>query len=101
MPFAEGPRGCPGRRFAQVELTAALTSIFHEYTVELSVSRWASDEQVDKMGKAERRAVYQKAVEVTRKVIDGSVSQIALKMMTTCPLRFVKRGEERFMDCYL
>lgn len=101
LPFAEGPRSCPGKRFAQVEMTAVLASIYQEYSVELDVGKWASDAEVDRMSKSERKALYEKAIEATRKIIDDSIVEIALKMLTVVPLRIVKRGEERFMDCYL
>ena len=101
LPFAEGPRSCPGKRFAQVEMTAVLASIYQEYTVELDVGKWASDAEVAEMSKSERKVVYEKAIVATQKIIDDSVVVIALKMMTAVPLRLVKRGEERFMDSYV
>jgi cytochrome P450 len=38
IPFSEGARFCPGKRFAQVELTAILAVIFKQYSVELDMS---------------------------------------------------------------
>jgi len=96
VPFADGARSCPGRRFAQVEITAVLAVIFSLYSVELDVSRWASDEEVARMPKADKKVLYGKAVERTRKCIRRSRSTISLKMDgDLVPLRFVKRGDGR------
>lgn len=100
IPFAEGARACPGRRFAQVEITAVLAVIFKTYSLELDVSEWASDAQVEKMSRDERRAVYQKAMDKARNLIAASQSEIFLQMKGNYPVRFVKRGEGKFMDCY-
>jgi cytochrome P450 len=102
IPFSEGARACPGRRFAQVEITAVLAVIFQTYTVELDVSDWASDEEVKRMEKHERKAVYEKAMAKARKLIRESETIITLQMLgISVPVRFVKRGEERFMGCYV
>jgi cytochrome P450 len=63
LPFSEGYRACLSRRFAQVEIIAVLAVLFREYSVELAVDEWASDEEVDKMpvGGVERREVWEKA----------------------------------------
>jgi cytochrome P450 len=101
IPFSEGARSCPGRRFAQVEITAVLAAIFQTYSVELDVCEWASDTDVDRMGKAERKVLYEKAKSRARKLVFASKVIITLQMKGThVPVRFVKRGEERFMDCY-
>jgi hypothetical protein len=34
MPWAEGERACPGKKFAQVELTGAVSALFADYKVE-------------------------------------------------------------------
>jgi cytochrome P450 len=80
IPFSEGARACPGRRFAQVEITAILAVMFATYSLELDVSEWASDIEVDKMSKDERKAVYQKAMTQARKLIFASESEIFLQM---------------------
>ncbi len=100
IPFSEGARACPGRRFAQVEITAVLAVIFKTYSLELDVSEWASDAEVEEMSKDQRRTVYQKAMNKARKLIAASQSEIFLQMRGNYPVRFVKRGEEKFMDCY-
>ena len=102
IPFSEGPRSCPGRRFAQVEITAVLAVIFKTYTVELDVSEWASDDEVENMRLDERKVVYEKAKVKARKLIRESESLITLQMLgTNMPVTFVKRGDEKFLDCYV
>jgi cytochrome P450 len=98
--FSDGPRACPGRRFAQVEITAVLAAIFQRYSVELDVGYWASDEQVEKMSVAERRELYAKAVANARQKIRNSVQNITLQLKRgdKIPLRFVERGSERFKE---
>jgi cytochrome P450 len=71
IPFSEGVRSCPGKRFTQVELTAILAVIFKQYSVELDLSAWASDEQVSRMSPSEKKEVYGKAQKRTRELIRG------------------------------
>lgn len=101
IPFSEGARSCPGRRFAQVEITAVLAVIFKTYSLELDVSEWASDTEVERMGVEERREVYEQAKKKARKLIGESETVITLQMRSGVPVRFVKRGEERFAGCYV
>jgi cytochrome P450 len=100
IPFSEGARACPGKRFAQVEGTAVLSALFHRYSVELDVSQWASDEEVEGMGREEKRKVYAKAVEKAEMIIRRSEQIITVQMLPgdRVPLRFVQRGKERFGD---
>ena len=101
--FSEGARACPGRRFAQVEVTAVLTAIFHKYSVELDVSEWASDDEVAKMGVAEKKAIYQKAAVRAEEVLQRCEQRtITLQMLPgdEVPLRFVEKGKERFTGLF-
>jgi len=96
IPFSEGARSCPGRRFAQVEVTAVLAVIFKQYSVELDVSAWASDDEVAAMSPKGKKEVYEKAQKKARQLIRGSKTVLTLKMVDAMPLRLVKRGNERF-----
>jgi cytochrome P450 len=97
IPFSEGFRACLGRRFAQIEIMTALAVIFSQYSVELAVDRYASDEEVQKMSMEERRQVWDKAAEDAKRLIRGSTSMITLQMRQGhVPVRFVRKGEERF-----
>jgi cytochrome P450 len=98
--FSEGARSCPGRRFAQVEITAVLAVIFQSYTVELDVGMFASDDEVRQMNFEEKRAVYAKARNRAERLIRESTYMITLKMRgDSVPVRFVKRGKEIFAGC--
>ena len=99
IPFSYGYRSCLGRRFGQVEVLAVLAAIFRDYSVELAVDQWASDEEVARMGEAERRAVWEKARdEVLRMMRVNMLMTITLQLRDgkKVPVRFVKRGKERF-----
>lgn len=101
IPFADGPRACPGRRFAQVELTAVLASLLKTHTFELDVSRYASDEEVERMGLEEKKVLYDRVVKEALREIDDSVSIIAVRLLKPVGLRIVRRGGERFKGCYV
>ena len=96
IPFSDGHRACLGRRFGQVEVLAVLAVIFSQYSVELAVD--ASDEQLDAMSETERRKVWErKRGEVRQLMRDGMGSFITIQFRgEKVPLRFVKRGNERF-----
>ena len=101
IPFSDGARSCLGRRIAQVELLASLSVVFQKHSVELAVDEWASDEEVAAMGPAERAEVYGKAQEKAREAIASASTRLTLKLHGTkfIPVRLVKRGEERFVNC--
>lgn len=98
IPFSEGYRACLGRRFAQVEVLTVLAVIFSQYSVELAVDQWATDEEVGKMTVEERREVWNKARrEVERLMRDGMASIFTMQLRRgKVPVRFVKRGGEIF-----
>lgn len=83
-----------------MEVLAALAVIFSQYSVELAVEEWASDEEVAAMpaGGEERKKVWDKAADRARWLFrEGMVSVITLQMRKGhVPVRFVRRGEERF-----
>lgn len=97
MTFSDGARACPGRRFAQVEVTAVLTTILQKWSVELDVG--VDDVELDSMNLAERRKVYADAVERGKAVLARcSQRGITLQMQPSdrIPVRFVRRGLEKF-----
>ena len=100
LPFSEGYRSCLGRRFAQVEVLAALAVIFQNYSVELAVDTYAADEEVLKMDVNDRAEVWQKAAEDARELmLNGLGVIISLQMRAGhVKLRLVSRGKEQFPD---
>ncbi|KAF5026179.1 hypothetical protein F66182_1743 [Fusarium sp. NRRL 66182] len=97
IPFSDGPRSCLGRRIAQVEIIAALAVLFRDYSLELAVDDWASDEEVEAMDRDRRREVYDIAQATSRKKMQGATSLLTLKMKDEyVPVRLVKRGRERY-----
>ena len=99
IPFSRGPRACLARRFAMVEVVAALAVLLREYSVELAVDEWASDDQVARMGREEMAQVYERARANRDEVIAGARSVLAVKLNgQAVGLRIVKRGEERFVN---
>lgn len=98
IPFSDGARSCLGRRLAQVEVMAVLAVIFQEYSIELAVDEWATDEEVSKMGDREKRDVYAKAQEKSRRTMRGASTILTLKLQSGfIPVRIVKKGKERFV----
>lgn len=99
LSFSEGPRACPGKKFAITEITAVLAAVFSEWSVELDVSEWADDKEVEEMGQEARGKLYAKARAGAQEVLGRcNQAQIVLKMAKgdKVGLRFVRRGEERF-----
>lgn len=98
LPFSEGYRSCIGRRFAQIELLAAIAVIFKTYSVELAVDEWATDAEVEAMDTAQKQSVWEKARDkVETQLRDDMGSMITLQLRVGhIALRLVKRGEERF-----
>jgi len=110
IPFSEGARGCLGRRFAQIEVLAVLAVIFREYSVELAVdsdsdsdsdgtaSGDREEDPVAAMNEAQRREVWGKARSHAEDLLKTGMGTIITLQMRKgkIPMRFVKRGGERF-----
>jgi hypothetical protein len=82
-----------------------LAVIFSQYTVELDVRdlvtdkhpNGVSDEELSKMGPREKREVYERAKQRAWKLVRAAVPIISLKMEGEgVPMRFVRKGRERF-----
>ena len=102
-PFSEGPRACLGRRFAQVEILAVLAVIFKDWSVELAVDdlvngEGVSDEEVARMTVEEKKRVWEKAASRAKWLMkEGMGTIITIQIREGhVPLRFVRRGAERF-----
>ncbi|KAJ9603584.1 cytochrome P450 [Cladophialophora chaetospira] len=100
IPFSDGYRACLGRRFAQVEVLATLAVILQNYSVELAVDQWATDEEVIAMDEDARVEVWQKAAQRARDLMLNGLSVIISLQMRAghVSLRFVPRGKERFPE---
>jgi len=100
IPFSDGFRSCIGRRFAQVEILAALAAIITQYSVELAVDDFATDEEVERMPKGgrARRELYAKAVNRSNDYLKNKVATIITLQLrgVAIPIRLMRRGEERF-----
>lgn len=98
IPFSEGARSCLGRRFAQIEVLAVLAVVFREYSIELAVDKWASDDEVAAMGEEARERTWRMAKGRAEGLLrDGMGTVITIQFRGGhVPFRFVKRGEERF-----
>ena len=98
IPFSTGHRGCIGRRFAQVEMFAVVAVTLKDYSLELDVEDFASDDAVEQMTPEERKAVYEKAKARTRRVTrEGIRHHLTMQLKKgRLALRLVRRGEERF-----
>ncbi|THW68239.1 cytochrome P450 [Aureobasidium pullulans] len=98
IPFSEGYRACLGRRFAQVEVLAVLAAIFREYSVELDLDKYASDEELAAMSEASRRSTWDKAKSTAENLLQHGMGTIITIQMRTgkVPVKFVKRGSEKY-----
>lgn len=99
IPFSDGARSCLGRRLAQVKIMAVLAVIFQQYSIELAVDEWATDEEVARMRTEERMQLYKKAQEKARATLRGASTIITLRLHSdSVPIRMVRKGKERFVN---
>lgn len=91
IPFADGPRACIGKRFAQAQFCAVIATIFKDYSIELAVdSSGPSPNQIE--GRSRWESARRRA---EQKLSTGVGFLASLKMKEMVPLRLVKRGEEQ------
>ncbi|KAK3937970.1 cytochrome P450 [Diplogelasinospora grovesii] len=102
IPFSEGPRACLGKRFAQVELVAALAVLFSSHSVELAVDELAdvNSDALRAMGRDERRQMWECAAEEANGRWRKTMSMVITLQMRGAhvPVRLVRRGSEMFDD---
>jgi cytochrome P450 len=99
LPFSDGARSCLGRRVAQVEIMTFLVVLLQRYSLELAPDQWAGEDEVRRMGRAERADVYRKAQALSRQTLAKAESVVTLGLQgKTVPMRLVKRGQEKFVD---
>lgn len=98
IPFSEGFRACLGRRFAQVEVLAVLAVIFRDYSVELALDEFASEDEVAGMNAAQQEQTWRKAKTRAEGLLKHGMGSIITIQMRggKVPMKFVKRGSERF-----
>lgn len=99
FPFSDGARSCLGRRIAQVEVISALAVVFRNYSIELAVDEWASEEELERMSRQEKGEIYNKAADKSRQTMREATSILTLKLHgKVVPVRLVPRGEEKFVS---
>lgn len=79
IPWAEGPRICPGKKFSQVEFVAVIAQLLSGHTIEVVRNPGEAEEQA-------RKRVFS--------VIRDSVVKLTLQVRRpeSVKLKFVKRG---------
>ena len=88
-PFGQGPHSCPGRLFAQVEMTAAVATILKDYSLELVV-----DEQTTRSCGGDEEMAWKKTRDqALRTLKDDIESNVSLQLLKDLPIRIVKRSE--------
>ncbi|KAE8146908.1 cytochrome P450 [Aspergillus avenaceus] len=80
LPFSDGSRACMGKKFAQVEIVIALTTIFREYRVELA--------------KVIEHETHEDMCQRAEKVLQESLAFLTLSMRDEVPLLFRKRSSD-------
>ncbi|KAK4495698.1 hypothetical protein PRZ48_012966 [Zasmidium cellare] len=87
FPFGQGPRQCPGERFAMVEMTSVFATLYKNYSVELVVS----EEKLNACG-GDKNAAWESAREdAIRTLGDDIVANINLELWKELPIRVVER----------
>ncbi|KAL8692214.1 MAG: hypothetical protein Q9218_002714 [Villophora microphyllina] len=76
IPFSEGYRACLGRRFAQVEVLVVLAVIFKKYSVELDVSKYANDAELEGINPEEKKNLWGRAAGDARTLLRENIGMV-------------------------
>ncbi|KAJ4304334.1 hypothetical protein N0V88_001947 [Collariella sp. IMI 366227] len=77
MPFGEGVRACLGRKFAEVETAAVVTTLFSEHNVGIALMDGESEAE---------------AIERAKRIVAGSSNQMAMAIRRDIKLVWTRRG---------
>lgn len=85
--YGQGPRSCPGRAFAQIEMTAVMATLFKHHSLELEV-----DDKVVAQSGGDEHLAWEKTRDGAIKALYTDVSQnISIVMEKVLPIRVVER----------
>ena len=86
--FGAGGRTCPGRAFAQIELTSVMATLFTEYSVELVIA-----DEVLRKNKGDAHLAWSETRDMAiKKLYDDIEVNISIGLMKELPIRLVKRS---------
>ncbi|KAJ9658466.1 hypothetical protein H2201_007785 [Coniosporium apollinis] len=99
LPFGEGMRACPGRRFARTEIMAVLAVLLSEHSIELAVPE-LDEAGLKALSDEERKRVWLQARDRAMATLNATKG-LALKLgmkEEVVPVKLVERGKETFYD---
>jgi cytochrome P450 len=88
IPFGHGGRICPGRSFAQVEMTVFLAAWFKRYSVELVVD----EEVLEACGGDKEKAWQETRKSAMKTIIEKTEVIVSIQLLKEVPLRIVERS---------
>lgn len=85
--FGAGGRACPGRTFAQIELTSVMATLLKDYSLELVV-----DEKTLRECRGDKNLAWARTRDTGIKMLyDDIEANISIGLMKELPIRIVKR----------
>ena len=87
FPFGIGQRHCPGRMFAQIEMTAFVVTLLKDFSLEPVVS----ETTLQRCGRDESKAIEETRKHGFRTLIDDIDANITLQLTKELPLKIVRR----------
>ena len=86
--FGAGGRACPGRTFAQIELTSVMATLLKDYSLELII-----DEKLLQECRGDKNLAWEKTRDKgIQMMFDDIEANISIGLMKELPIRIVKRG---------